>query len=201
MLMTRNKPIQYSTPPQVSPDEVAALEAKKEETKSKMKQNKEKLINLATKRGYKKRKLAEVEEAEKIEKRIQNRTKMFKLNKKKESPDRMDDVTNEQKRSSGSLHDYFSPLSQEEVQKKQSTLIVQVDVHREDSSQSEKNEETVQSDKETSPEKQEHVEVVELSSQEEETPRRSKRSWSMRIKLPSYNEKSTDAGKYYKKIK
>lgn len=99
VLMTRSKPIQYLPPKPVSPEQ----EAEQKEAKAKLKQNKDKLTALADKKGYSKRKLAEAEEAERIEKRLETRAKVFKRIKRDEDQA----PVNQNQRNSGGLHNYF----------------------------------------------------------------------------------------------
>ncbi|XP_024938711.1 ATPase family AAA domain-containing protein 5 isoform X2 [Cephus cinctus] len=131
VLMTRNKPVELNPPPQLSPQEAEHLAKKGEETKTKLKQNKEKLTSLADKKGYAKRKLAELEESERIEKRIHNRTKMFKQEAKKDSSEIVNSSTG-QRQNTHNLLNYFSKTAPE--QKKidatmSSTIVVTADIH------------------------------------------------------------------------
>lgn len=76
VLMNRSKPIQYKLLPPQSMEEVENKE--KLDIKELKSGYKEKLIALADKKGYSKRKIAEMEEGEKIEKNIENRMRYFK---------------------------------------------------------------------------------------------------------------------------
>ncbi|XP_063994819.1 enhanced level of genomic instability 1 [Diachasmimorpha longicaudata] len=131
VLMTRSKPVQYLTQKPMSPEEEAAATKKNQEVKSKMRQNKERLTALADKKGYNKRKLAEAEEAERIEKRLENRAKVFKRLKKEE-----DTSGNQNQRYSGGLHNYFSKMTPEEREKEKlltlSTVTVKAEIHASD---------------------------------------------------------------------
>lgn len=110
VLMNRSKPIQYKVLPQQSVEDVQCNK-KLDEAKELKSKCKEKLIALADKRGYSKRKIAEIEEGEKIEKNIEDRIRFFK------NKDKNDDVTNEKdddiglsiknKQVSGNLLNYF----------------------------------------------------------------------------------------------
>lgn len=106
VLMSRSKPIQYKLPlPQ--PVEEEELKEKLNELKSK---RKEKLIALADKKGYSKRKLVELEESEKIEKTIEDRMRFFKGNNNGDVTLKKDDnmeLLSKNKQHSGNLLDYF----------------------------------------------------------------------------------------------
>ena len=103
ILMTRKKTVQYILPVQQSVEEQELAAKILLESKTKLKQNKDKLIALADKKGYSKRKLGEMEEAEKIEKRLEKRAKVFKQNK----TDGDDASSPVSRRRTGGLHDYF----------------------------------------------------------------------------------------------
>jgi hypothetical protein len=106
VLMNRNKPIQYKSV--LSQPIEEELKEKIIELKSK---RKEKLMILADKKGYSKRKLAELEEAERIEKNIEDRMKFFKDNSKNDVILKKDDnielSLRNNKQVSGNLLDYF----------------------------------------------------------------------------------------------
>lgn len=107
VLMNRSKPIHYKSPlPQ--PVEEVDLKEKMNEIRSK---RKEKLIALADKKGYSKRKVAEVEEGERIEKNIEDRMRFFKSSNKNDVTDKNDNSTElslkNNKQHSGNLLDYF----------------------------------------------------------------------------------------------
>ncbi|XP_015116802.1 replication factor C subunit 1 [Diachasma alloeum] len=131
VLMTRSKPVQYLPQKPVSPEEEAAAAKKNQEVKSRMKQNKERLTALADKKGYSKRKLQEAEEAERIEKRLENRAKVFKRLKREE-----DTSGNQNQRHSGGLHNYFSKMTPEDREKEKllalSTVTVKAEIHASD---------------------------------------------------------------------
>ncbi|KAM0737079.1 Enhanced level of genomic instability 1 [Formica fusca] len=140
VLMNRSKPIQYKELPQQSIEDIENKK-KLDDVKELRSRHKEKLIVLADKKGYSKRKIAEMEEGERIEKNIENRMRFFKS-------DVTDDITHKRndsiglsiknnKQQSGNLLDYFSksPLgSTNEDEKYASTFIVKADVHRTDNS-------------------------------------------------------------------
>lgn len=104
ILMNRNKVSHCVSPVKLFPQNEEATNKKAEEYREKLKRSKEKLIALADKKGYSKRKLAEMEEAEKIEQIIQSRVKLFKGEEKKNNASTT--VLNH-KHSPGSLLNYF----------------------------------------------------------------------------------------------
>ncbi|XP_050460172.1 uncharacterized protein LOC126856044 isoform X2 [Cataglyphis hispanica] len=140
VLMNRSKPIQYK---ELSPQSIEDIENKEklDDIKELRSRHKEKLIALADKKGYSKRKIAEMEEGERIEKNIENRMRFFKS-------DVTDDIAHKRndsiglsiknnKQQSGNLLDYFSksPLeSKNEDEKYTSTFIVKADVHQSNNS-------------------------------------------------------------------
>lgn len=110
VLMNRSKPIQYKELPQQSIEDIENKK-KLDDVKELRSRHKEKLIVLADKKGYSKRKIAEMEEGERIEKNIENRMRFFKS-------DVTDDITHKRndsiglsiknnKQQSGNLLDYF----------------------------------------------------------------------------------------------
>jgi len=108
VLMSRSKPIQYKLPPQQPLEDIESKE-KSDYVKELKSKCKEKLIALADKKGYSKRKMVEIEEGERIEKNIENRMKFFKSDSKdtihkKDSSFELSIKTNKQ---SGNLLDYF----------------------------------------------------------------------------------------------
>lgn len=105
ILMNRNKVVQYVSPIKVLTQNEEVNSRKSEEYREKLKRSKEKLIALADKKGYSKRKLAEMEEGEKIEQIIQNRIKLFKGEERKDS--NMSTTILNHKQSGGSLLNYF----------------------------------------------------------------------------------------------
>lgn len=105
ILMNRNKPVQQASPTKLSPQSEERNAAKSEEYKEKLKRCKERLVALADKKGYSKKKLAEVEEEERIEQTIQNRIKTFTAEGKKDHS--MNTTVLSQKQPSGSLLNYF----------------------------------------------------------------------------------------------
>lgn len=105
VLMSRSKPIQYKSP---QPIEDIERKKKSNDTKELKSKCKEKLIALADTKGYSKRKMAEIEEGERIEKNIENRIRFFK-GESKDNVHKKDDsfelsIKNKQ---SGNLLDYF----------------------------------------------------------------------------------------------
>ena len=104
ILMNRNKMVHCVSPVKLFPQNEEITNKKSEEYREKLKRSKEKLIALADKKGYSKRKLAEMEEAEKIEQMIQSRVKLFKGEEKKNN---LSTTVLNQKHSPGSLLNYF----------------------------------------------------------------------------------------------
>ncbi|XP_011147806.2 replication factor C subunit 1 isoform X1 [Harpegnathos saltator] len=130
VLMSRSKPIQYKSLPQQSVEDIEC-NIKSSDIKELKAKHKEKLIALADKKGYSKRKLAETEEGEKIEKNIENRLKFFKGDNGNNDNSALSIKNNKQL--SGSLLNYFSKSSLELTNKEMkcvSTIIVKADVHR-----------------------------------------------------------------------
>lgn len=105
LLMNHSKPLQYKLLPQQS------VEEKFDNIKDLRSKHKEKLMALADKKGYSKKKIAEMEEGEKIEKNIENRMRFFKRNIADDSvPKRNDNIElsiKNNKQQSGNLLDYF----------------------------------------------------------------------------------------------
>lgn len=104
VLMSHSKPIQYKSPPQQSIEDVKFNE-KSSDVKELKSKHKERLIALADKKGYSKRKLADAEESERIEQNIENRVKLFKCDNRKDDTTELSIKSNKQL--SGSLLDYF----------------------------------------------------------------------------------------------
>lgn len=105
VLMNRSKPIQYKLP---SIEDIENKE--KSDVKELRSKCKEKLITLADKKGYSKRKIAEIEEGEKIEKNIQNRMRFFKGESKNNIIQKKDssfEVSIKTTKQSGNLLNYF----------------------------------------------------------------------------------------------
>ncbi|XP_032669231.1 ATPase family AAA domain-containing protein 5 [Odontomachus brunneus] len=131
VLMSRSKPIQYKLPLQQSIEDVK-LNEKSSDAKELKSKHKERLITLADKKGYSKRKLADAEESERIEKSIEDRVKLFKRDNRKDDSTDLSIKSNRQL--SGSLLDYFSKspleLTNKDNIKCVSTFIVKADVHR-----------------------------------------------------------------------
>ncbi|KMQ92272.1 atpase family aaa domain-containing protein 5, partial [Lasius niger] len=135
VLMNRSKPIQYKLLPPQSMEEVENKE--KLDIKELKSGYKEKLIALADKKGYSKRKIAEVEEGEKIEKNIENRMRFFKSDITGDIAHKKDDSIGlsikNNKQHCGNLLNYFSKSPLESTSKDEkyaSTFIVKADVHR-----------------------------------------------------------------------
>ncbi|XP_077278918.1 enhanced level of genomic instability 1 [Temnothorax americanus] len=138
VLMSRSKPIRYKLPRQSTEDyENKDKSDNAKELKSKYK---EKLIALADKKGYSKRKMAEIEEGERIEKNIENRTRVFKGENKTNVIHKKDnsfEASTKSTKQSGNLLNYFSKSSLGLTNKDEecvSTFIVKADVHRTDNS-------------------------------------------------------------------
>lgn len=109
VLMSRSKPIQYKLPLQ-QPIEDTESKEKANNTKELRSKCKEKLIALADKKGYSKRKMAEIEEGEKIEKNIENRIRFFKGESKDNVVQKKDnsfELSIKNNKQSGNLLDYF----------------------------------------------------------------------------------------------
>lgn len=108
VLMSHSKPIQYKSPLQQPIED--SENKKKLDAKEFRSRCKEKLIALADKKGYSTKKIAEMEEGEKIEKNIENRIRFFKgesksnIHKKDKDSFELSIKTNKQ---SGNLLDYF----------------------------------------------------------------------------------------------
>lgn len=105
ILMSRNKTGQCISPIKLLPQKEEINIKKSEEYKEKLKQSKEKLVALADRKGYSKRKLIEVEEGEKIEQMIQNRIKFFKGEEKTDNS--ISTAVLNHKQPAGSLLNYF----------------------------------------------------------------------------------------------
>lgn len=102
IIMSRNKPMQSPTKFLSQTEETNTTNS--EEYREKLKRSKERLIALADKKGYSKRKLLQIEEGEKMERIIQNRIKTFKREEKK---DNVGTSVLNQKQPHGNLLDYF----------------------------------------------------------------------------------------------
>ncbi|XP_012262398.2 ATPase family AAA domain-containing protein 5 [Athalia rosae] len=101
VLMTRVKPPRYTALPTPSPREVEMELKKSKSYKSKLNETKAKLAVLADRKGYSKRKLAEIEEAELIEKRLEKRAKLFRSSERKHDEENNVTVTGKQKQKRG----------------------------------------------------------------------------------------------------
>ncbi|EFN70838.1 ATPase family AAA domain-containing protein 5 [Camponotus floridanus] len=208
LLMNRGKPIQYKLLPQQSMEDIKCKE-KLDNIKDLRAKHKEKMIALADKKGYLKKKIAEMEEGERIEKNIENRMKFFKSNITDDSTPKRDNtelLIKNNKQQSGNLLDYFSKSSLESTNKDEkyaSTFIVKADVHRSDNSDIEpivKSISNVYSNKSSKSElnlpivddihiiASEHLtQTVKPYMQKREKPR-----WSLRIKLHSSEDSLND---------
>ncbi|KAG5348082.1 ATAD5 protein, partial [Acromyrmex charruanus] len=201
VLMSRSKPIQYKSPPQ-QPIEDSENKEKSKEFRSRCK---EKLIALADKKGYSRKKIAEMEEGEKIEKNIENRIRFFKGENKsnileKDNSFELSIKTNKQ---SGNLLNYFSksPLGLTNKDEKcVSTFTVKADVHRTDNSDIEPMRKLKSNEKylnkkcpksELDLSTMDDIHVIEsenlfsLQPIKQDKQKREKPRWSLRIKLHS----------------
>ncbi|XP_018056078.1 PREDICTED: replication factor C subunit 1 [Atta colombica] len=209
VLMSRSKPIQYKSPPQQPIDSENKEKSDSKEFRSKCK---EKLIALADKKGYSRKKIAEMEEGEKIEKNIENRIRFLKGENKsniheKDSSFELSIKTNKQ---SGNLLDYFSKSPLELTNKDEkcvSTFTVKADVHRTDSSDIEPMRKLKSNEKyldkkclksELDLSTMDDIHVIEsenlLSLQpiKQDKQKREKPRWSLRIKLHSSEDNVAD---------
>lgn len=107
VLMNRSKPIQYKLPPQQSIEDSESKEKSEKELKELKSKCKEKLIALADKKGYSKRKMAEMEEGERIEKNIENRIRFFKGESKSNIIHKSNSFELKNTKQSGNLLNYF----------------------------------------------------------------------------------------------
>lgn len=103
VLMNRSRPVQYKSPPQTTED--TECNEKSDAVKELRSKHKDRLIALADKKGYSKRKLADAEEGARIEKNIENRLKLFKSDNGKVDSTELSVKNNKQL--SGSLLNYF----------------------------------------------------------------------------------------------
>ncbi|KYQ56478.1 ATPase family AAA domain-containing protein 5 [Trachymyrmex zeteki] len=203
VLMSHSKPIQYKSPLQQPIED--SENKKKLDAKEFRSRCKEKLIALADKKGYSTKKIAEMEEGEKIEKNIENRIRFFKgesksnIHKKDKDSFELSIKTNKQ---SGNLLDYFSksPLGLTSKDEKcVSTFTVKADVHRTDNSDIEPMKKP-KSNKKYSNKKcpksseldlsaMDDIHVIEsenlfsLQTVKQDKQKREKPRWSLRIKL------------------
>lgn len=112
---------------QLSPPEAEGNVKRSAEYKEKLIGIKEKLEALADKRGYSKRKVAEMEESEQIEEMIKDRLKLFKGEKKKDNSTITSSLN--QKQSAGTLFNYFSKAPVDLNTAGATTVLVKADVH------------------------------------------------------------------------
>ncbi|XP_012543644.1 ATPase family AAA domain-containing protein 5 [Monomorium pharaonis] len=203
ILMSRSKPIQYKSPQQ-STEGIESTEKLDYVKEFKLK-CKEKLIVLADKKGYSKKKIAEMEEDEKIERNIENRMRFFKVESKSNGIHKKDhsfDLPIKNKHSSNLL-DYFSksPLKLANKDEKcMSTFIVKADVHRADNSDVEpikpsinerySDKKCLKSELDFSTADDIHIIASENlfspQSVKQDKQKREKPRWSLRIKLHSF---------------
>ncbi|CAG5093496.1 Similar to ATAD5: ATPase family AAA domain-containing protein 5 (Homo sapiens) [Cotesia congregata] len=220
VLMTRNKPGKIiCTKKSTDEGEEDQLEIKNsQDLKSKLKQNKEKLITLADKKGYTKRKLREKEEEEIIEKQVENRIKMFKGNSSN-NIDGSNIIT--PKPTPRGLYNYFSTITPEERERAKSKMVVEAEIHdgqiSSSSKQSSKSTSNINNKKNKSRVRKilatiDDIQVLnsessspsvsptteESKSSNESSPsHKKKRKWSMRINLQSpeiQDETGRDSG-------
>ncbi|XP_070524431.1 enhanced level of genomic instability 1 isoform X2 [Cardiocondyla obscurior] len=205
VLMSRNRPIQYKSPPQQYTEDFENNKEKLDHVKEYKAKCKEKLTALADKKGYSKRKAAEIEEGEKIEKNIENRIRFFKSENKNNIMHKKDnsfEISMKNTKQSGNLLNYFSksPLGLTNKNEDVSTFIVKADVHRTDNSDVEPVKQI--SNKRYSSEKQCLKSELDLSAVndihfiesenlfspqivKQDKQKREKPRWSLRIKLHS----------------
>ncbi|XP_053981317.1 ATPase family AAA domain-containing protein 5 isoform X1 [Hylaeus volcanicus] len=127
IIMSSNKPMQRISPTKL-PSPTDETTRNTEEYRKKIKRSKERLIALADKKGYSKRKLSEIEEGEKVDRIIQNRIKAFKMGEKK---DNVSTPVLTQRQPHGILN-YFSktPMNLTHTNiSDMSTIVVKADVH------------------------------------------------------------------------
>ncbi|XP_017890426.1 ATPase family AAA domain-containing protein 5 isoform X2 [Ceratina calcarata] len=129
ILMGHNKPVAQCPAAQTkfSPPDAKADAKRSEECREKLKRTKERLEALADKRGRSKRKVAEMEESEKIEEMIKDRLKLFKGEKKKDNGAITTNLS--QKQSAGTLLNYFSKAPVDLNTAGVTTVVVKADVH------------------------------------------------------------------------
>ncbi|KOC65862.1 ATPase family AAA domain-containing protein 5 [Habropoda laboriosa] len=209
ILMSRNKPVQFVSPTKFLLQSEDVNAKKSEKCKEKLKHSKAKLIALADKKGYSRRKLAEIEEGEKIERIIQNRMKFFKEGEKKDTPTT---TVLSHKQPPGNLLNYFSKtpvdLTHADIAN-MSPIVVKADVHMTENSiihnlhRSNSNN-GIQSSKENKRSNLQFSEMDDISIIESENidisnnkkkqqdKQHSKRKWALRIKLETYENASQD---------
>ncbi|KZC10574.1 ATPase family AAA domain-containing protein 5 [Dufourea novaeangliae] len=202
ILMSRNKQIQNISHIKVLENEDVNTK-KSEEYKAKLKRSKERLIVLADKKGYSKRKLSEIQEGGKIEHIIQNRIKVFKEDEKKGN--NVGATIFSQTQTCGSLLNYFSKapvdLTGSDISN-MSTIVVKADVHMAENS-FKPNVYTLNSNSETQQNRKnrldmefseiDNINVIESENINTHNKTRkfdqcghNKRRWSLRIKLQNY---------------
>ncbi|XP_060815268.1 ATPase family AAA domain-containing protein 5 [Bombus pascuorum] len=207
ILMNRNKVLQYVSPIKVLPQNEEVNSRKSEEYREKLKRSKEKLIALADKKGYSKRKLAEMEEGEKIEQIIQNRIKLLKGEERKDSNTSTTILNHKQ--SGGSLLNYFSKIPMDLVHTNVSTIVVKADVHMtENNARCELYKSdissTIQSNKKTNKlelSQMDDIRIIESENinilnnkKKQQNEQNHKHRWSLRIKLQTYENENAPAG-------
>ncbi|XP_025986498.1 ATPase family AAA domain-containing protein 5 [Solenopsis invicta] len=210
VLMNRSKPIQYKLSPQQSTEDIESKE-KSDYVKELKLKCKEKLIVLADKKGYSKRKMVEIEEGERIERNIENRMRFFKGESKGNVIHKKDnsfDLSIKNNKQSGNLLDYFSksPLGLVNKDEKcMSTFVVKADVHRTHNSDGEsavkpiinkKYKKYPKSELDLSTADDIHIIASEnlfsSHSVKQDKQKREKPRWSLRIKLHSEENNSLD---------
>ncbi|XP_076242748.1 enhanced level of genomic instability 1 isoform X2 [Calliopsis andreniformis] len=207
ILMSRNKVTQQISPTKLTvPNEEVNIK-KSEESKERLRRSKEKLIALADKKGYSKRKLEELEEGERVEQIIQNRIKILKMEGKKNDNENTPVLS--QKQPPGSLLNYFSKTPVDITNRNAkdiSTIIVKADVHVSEDSVKPS---FLSSDLKTKirPIKKNrpnlnfcHVDDISIIESENistslnNKQERNKQKWSLRIKLQTYENENSLSG-------
>ncbi|KOX80759.1 ATPase family AAA domain-containing protein 5 [Melipona quadrifasciata] len=211
ILMNRNKVVHCVSPVKLFPQNEEVTNKKSEEYREKLKRSKEKLIALANKKGYSKRKLAEMEEAEKIEQMIENRVKLFKGEEKMNNAN----TTVLNHKHSPALFVLFVHNSKTPVDlvhadmTNMSTIVVKADVHMTEnnskcdlhkSSSSNK----VQSNKKTNElefSQMDDIKIIESKNvnilndnKKQQNNQHYKHRWSLRIKLQTYENENVSPG-------
>ena len=211
ILMNRNKPVQQASPTELSPQSEERNATKSEEYKEKLKRSKERLIALADRKGYSKKKLAEVEEGERIEQTIQNRIKTFTTEGKKNG--NMNATVLSQKQPSGSLLNYFSktPVGVTHTNiGNTSTIVVKADVHMPEnpvkhnlcsSNLHNRIRPSRKSRSNTRFPEVDDIRIIEseninisCNKKEHDQQKHSKHKWSLRIKLQTYENENSSTG-------
>ncbi|XP_017759978.1 PREDICTED: ATPase family AAA domain-containing protein 5 [Eufriesea mexicana] len=210
ILMSRNKTGQCISPIKLPQKEEINIK-KSEECKEKLKHSKEKLVALADKKGYSKRKLIEMEEGEKIEQMIQNRIKFFKGEDKKDNS--ISTTVLNHKQPAGSLLNYFSKTPGDLIHTNManmSTIVVKADVHMTENSIKHELYKTNSSNK-IQPSKKnkksefsqiddiriiesENINILNNKKKLQDEQQHNKHRWSLRIKLQTYEDENASLG-------